>query len=79
MVDFIKLTRMNAMGKEVGPVFVNKESIVALSPSINGSKMTDVTTGSSALLLVKESPEEIIQGFVVQTKWPEPNINENKS
>ena len=72
-MPFIKLTRMNAMGKEVGPVFVNKEMIVALSPSVGGPKLTDITTESNAMLLVKETPEEIIQGFVVEML-----VNENK-
>lgn len=72
MVDFVKLTRMNAMGKVVGPVFVNREMIVMLSPSNDVVPMTDITTESTSMLLVKETPEEIIQA-------PATLINENKS
>lgn len=72
MTDFVKLTRMNAMGKVVGPVFVNREMIVMLSPSNDVVPMTDITTESTSMLLVKETPEEII-------KAPEVQFNENKS
>ena len=71
MTDFVKLTRMNAMGKVVGPVFVNREMIVVLSPLNDVVPMTDITTESTSMLLVKETPEEIIQ-------TPAVLINENK-
>lgn len=71
MADFVKLTRMNAMGKVVGPVFVNREMIVVLSPLNDVVPMTDITTESTSMLLVKETPEEIIQ-------TPAVLINENK-
>ena len=66
MTDFVKLTRMNAMSKVVGPVFVNREMIVALSPSNDVVPMTDITTESTSMLLVKETPEEIIQASIIQ-------------
>ena len=61
MPTFVKLSKVNINGNMVGPIFVNAELIVAmfLDP-LYSNNITNVVTESSAILFVKETPEQIM-------------------
>lgn len=67
MPKFAKLTKVNTNGQNVGTVYVNVDMIVAMFVDpLYDSKFTNLITESTAIILVKETPEQIIQGFVVE-------------
>lgn len=64
---FVKLTRMNTMGQEVGPVWVGIEALklsvldpTELQKFDKFSIVTNIHGEFNSMLFVKESPDEII-------------------
>jgi len=59
MPKFLKFTRMNVNGKQVGPIYVNKDVIVAVHVDVL-SGMTRLVTSGTELILLKDTCEQVI-------------------